>query len=146
MSLSIIIVRFIKFLFSLQLTLLVIIHIPNTQKRALPFPCSKTKSEISFSHGWAQAVITTRRYFFGNVQSENMFINYKIGIVYMFYMHNVVTLSTNSKHTKMGGTLPAFKYEIVDFFFTRLGTGKTLKCRPATSRTDAYTKKYLEMI
>ena len=25
---------------------------------AVPFPCSKTKSEISFSHGWAQAVLS----------------------------------------------------------------------------------------
>ena len=46
-----------------------------TQKWALPFPCSKTKSKISFSHGWAQAVITTRRYVLGDVQSEDMFIN-----------------------------------------------------------------------
>ena len=34
--------------------LLVILHILYTQKWALPFPCSKTKSEISFSLGWAQ--------------------------------------------------------------------------------------------
>ena len=146
MSLIIIIVRFIKFLFSLQLALLVIIHIPNTQKRALPFPCSKTKSEISFSHGWAQAVITTRRYFFGNAQSEERYIYYMINVVYIFYVQNVVSLHSYFKYTKIGGTLPAFKNEIVDFFITRLGTGRTLKCRPATSRTHTYTKKYLEMI
>ena len=64
-------------------------------------------------------------------------------MVYIFYVHNVVALSTNSKHTKMGGTLPAFKYEILDFFFTRLGTGRTLKYRPATSRTHAPTKNTL---
>ena len=34
--------------------LLVIIHIQKTQKWAVPFPCSKTKSKISFSLGWAQ--------------------------------------------------------------------------------------------
>ena len=87
-----------------------------------------------------------RRYFLGSVQSENTFINYKIDVVYIFYVHNVVALSTNSKHTKMGGTLPVLKNEIGDFFFARLGTGRTLKCRPATSRTHTYTKKYLEMI
>ena len=52
-------------------------------------------------------------------------------------MHNIVALSTNSKHTKTGGTLPAFKYEIVDFFFTRLGTGRTLKCWYDTSKVDS---------
>ena len=61
-------------------------------------------------------------------------------------MHNVVGNVPNLIRVKYGGTLPAFKYEIKDFFFTRLGTGRTLKCRPATSRTHAYTKKYLEMI
>ena len=56
-------------------TLLVIIHIILTQKWASPFPCSKTKSKISFSHGWGQAVITTRRYVLGNGQSEEMRLN-----------------------------------------------------------------------
>ena len=87
-----------------------------------------------------------RRYFFGNVHSENTFINYKIDVVYIFYVHNVVALSTNSKHTKMGGTLPVLKNEIGDFFFARLGTGRTLKCRPATLRTKASTKKHLEIV
>ena len=35
-------------------TLLVTIHIICTQSWAVPFPCSKTKSKISFSLGWAQ--------------------------------------------------------------------------------------------
>ena len=65
-------------------------------------------------------------------------------MVYIFYVHNVVALSTYSKHTKMGGTLPVLKNEIGDFFFARLGTGRTLKCRPATSRTYAPTKNTLE--
>ena len=47
------------------------------------------------------------------------------GLVYIFYRHNIVGNNTYSKYTKMGGTLPAFKYEIEDFFFTRLGTGRT---------------------
>ena len=42
------------FLYFMYSALLVIIHIPHTQKWALPFPCSKTKSKISFSLGWAQ--------------------------------------------------------------------------------------------
>ena len=69
-----------------------------------------------------------------------------INVVYIFYVHNVVALSTYSKHTKMGGTLPVLKNEIGDFFFARLGTGRTLKCRPATSRTHTSTKKHLKMI
>ena len=41
-------------LYFIDTALLLVIHIPYTQKWALPFPCSKTKSEISFSLGWAQ--------------------------------------------------------------------------------------------
>ena len=66
------------------------IHISYTQKWALPFPCSKTKSKISFSHGWAQAVITTRRYVLENVQSEDMFINGMGFLVSILYTHTVV--------------------------------------------------------
>ena len=44
----------IWFRYFLNTTLLVDIHILCTQKWAAPFPCSKTKSEISFSLGWAQ--------------------------------------------------------------------------------------------
>ena len=80
-----------------------------------------------------------RRYVPGNTQSEDMFINWKEFMVYIFYMLSVVGNNTYSKNTKMGGTLPAFKYEIEDFFFTRLGTGRTSKCRPAT---DAIAKSY----
>ena len=43
-------------------------------------------------------------------------------------------------YTKMGGTLPVLKDEIRDFFFARLGTGRTYRCsyrhnvcRPATA-------------
>ena len=67
-----------------------------------------------------------RRYFLGNVQSENMFINYKIDVVYIFYMHSIVDNIPNLIRVKYGGTLPAFKYEIKDFFFTRLGTGSSI--------------------
>ena len=106
-----------------------------------------------------------RRYFLGNAQSEERFVNYKIGIVYIFYMHNVVALSTNSKHTKMGGTLPAFKYEIKDVclcpavrkrnlwfriwalrgYFTRLGTGSSIVAPYVVtyaSRYNAYKSLY----
>ena len=55
-------------------------------------------------------------------------------IVSIFYKQSVVGNNTYPTYTKMGGTLPAFKNEIEDFFFTRLGTGRTLKCRPATVR------------
>lgn len=43
----------------------------------------------------------------------------------IFYKYTVVDVNTYYMYTKMGGTLPAFKYEIEDFFFTRLGTGRT---------------------
>ncbi len=57
----------------------------------------------------------------------------------IFYVLSVVGGNTYSIDTKMGGTLPAFKYEIENFFFTRLGTGRTSKCRRAT---DAIAKSY----
>ena len=52
-------VKFINYkwrlvLYSICTALLVQLHISHTQKWAAPFPCSKTKSQISFSHGWAQ--------------------------------------------------------------------------------------------
>ena len=61
-------VRYFLVRYFINAPLLVIIHISRTQKLALPFPCSKTKSKISFSLGWAQAVITTRRYVLENTQ------------------------------------------------------------------------------
>lgn len=47
-----------------------------------------------------------RRYFFGNAQSENTFINYKIGIVYIFYMHSIVGNVPNLIHVIYGGGIP----------------------------------------
>ena len=48
----------VKIIFGLRFfkgtPLLVILHIPRTQKWAAPFPRSNTKSKISFSRGWAQ--------------------------------------------------------------------------------------------
>ena len=61
-------------------------------------------------------------------------VEYEIGgFGSIFYKYTVVDVNTYYMYTKMGGTLPAFKYEIEDFFFTRLGTGRTSKCRPATA-------------
>ena len=121
------------FLYFMYSALLVIIHIPKTQNWALPFPCSKTKSKISFSHGWAQAVITTRRYVLGNTQSEERCGNGKRVLGYILYRHNVVDNNTYSAYTKMGATLPVLKNEIKDFFFARLGTGRTSQNRRATA-------------
>ena len=87
-----------------------------------------------------------RRYFLESVQSEERYIYYMINVVYIFYVHNVVGNDINFINVIYGGTLPVLKNEIGDFFFARLGTGRTLKCRPATTRTHTYTKKYLEMI
>ena len=47
-------------------------------------------------------------------------------MVYIFYIHKVVDNVPNLIHVITGGTLPAFKYEIKDFFFTRLGTGSSI--------------------
>ena len=43
----------------------------------------------------------------------------------ILYRNNVVGKDTYSIYTKMGGTLPVLKNEIIDFFFARLGTGRT---------------------
>ena len=86
-----------------------------------------------------------RRYFLGYAQSEERFVNYKIDVVYIFYMQSIVGNVPNLILVKYGGTLPAFKYEIKDFFFTRLGTGGIFS-PPLQQRTHASTKKYLKMI
>lgn len=53
-------------------------------------------------------------------------VEYKIGgFGSIFYKYTVVDVNTYYMYTNMGGTLPAFKYEIEDFFFARLGTGRT---------------------
>ena len=63
--------------------------------------------------------------------------------------HSVVGNVPNLIHVIYGGTLPAFKYEIKDFFFTRLGTGSSIVTPYVVtyaSRYNAYThlyKKYL---
>ena len=69
--------------------------------------------------------------------------NIEKSLVLIFYWHSVVGNNTYYMCTKMGGTLPVLKNEIEDFFFARLGTGRTYHCslrhnvcRPAT---DAYT-------
>ena len=63
-------------------------------------------------------------------------------MVYIFYVQNVVSLHSYFKYTKIGGTLPAFKNEIVDFFIKRLGTGGIFD-PPLQQRTHTSTKKYL---
>ena len=45
-------------------------------KMGVTLPVLKNEIIDFFSHGWAQAVITTRRYFLGNVQSEERSVNY----------------------------------------------------------------------
>ena len=64
----------------------------------------------------------------------------------IFYRHSVVVTDLQHLNDKYGGTLPVLKHEIGDFFFARLGTGRTYRCslrhnvcRPAT---DAYTRIY----
>ena len=52
----------------------------------------------------------------------------------MLYRHTVVGNNTYFTYTKMGATLPVLKNEIKDFFFARLGTGRTSQNRRATSR------------
>ena len=51
-------------------------------------------------------------------------------------------MSTYSKFTKMGVTLPVLKNEIIDFFFARLGTGgnydPTLLFGKRTERIKVY--------
>ena len=46
-------------------------------------------------------------------------------LVHIFYGHNVVGNNTYYTYTKLGATLPVLKNEIKDFFFARLGTGRT---------------------
>ena len=46
----------------------------------------------------------------------------------IFYRFSVVGNDTYFIDTKMGGTLPVLKNEIEDFFFARLGTGRTYRC------------------
>ena len=52
----------------------------------------------------------------------------------IFHWHSVVGNNTYFTCTKMGATLPVLKNEIRDFFFARLGTGRTSQNRRATSR------------
>ncbi len=56
----------------------------------------------------------------------------------ILYRHNFVGKNTYSIYTKMGATLPVLKNEIKDFFFARLGTGRTSQNRRATSRFRMY--------
>ena len=72
-----------------------------------------------------------------------MVVVVKLVLGSIFYLYNVVVYNTYFTYTKMGATLPVLKNEIEDFFFARLGTGRTYHCslrhnvcRPAT---DAYT-------
>ena len=48
----------------------------------------------------------------------------------IFYLHSFVSIATYFTYTKMGGTLPVLKNEIEDFFFARLGTGRTFTTVP----------------
>ena len=68
-----------------------------------------------------------RRYVLGDGQSENMFINWKGFMVSIFYEHSVVGGVVNYKYFIYGVTLPVLKNEIEDFFFARLGTGRTYR-------------------
>ena len=60
------------------------------------------------------------------------FISFVMALVYIFYQHSVVGDNTYSIYTKLGATLPVLKNEIKDFFFARLGTGRTSQNRRAT--------------
>ncbi len=60
-------------------------------------------------------------------------------------MHIVVVNVLQNINVITGGTLPAFKYEIKDFFFTRLGTGSSIVTPYVVtyaSRYNAYTCLY----
>ena len=57
----------------------------------------------------------------------------------IFYWHNVFGGNIYFIYTKMGGTLPVLKNEIEDFFFARLGTGRTFT---EPSRYNAFTNGY----
>ena len=80
-----------------------------------------------------------RRYVLGDAQSEDGVINDKGMMGDIFYGHTVVGNNTYSIYTKMGATIPVLKNEIEDFFFARLGTGRTSQNRRAT---DAYANIY----
>ena len=56
----------------------------------------------------------------------------------ILYVISVVVGNTYFTYTKMGGTLPVLKNEIKDFFFARLGTGRTSQNRRATSSLRMY--------
>ena len=56
----------------------------------------------------------------------------------IFYVLSIVGCNTYSIYTKMGATLPVLKNEIRDFFFARLGTGRTSQNRRATMRLRMY--------
>ena len=63
----------------------------------------------------------------------------------IFYRHNVVGGVVNLIDDIYGGTLPVLKNEIIDFFFARLGTGRTslfLTSQRMPSRYNAYTCIY----
>ena len=47
----------------------------------------------------------TRRYFLGNMQSEERSINFKKELVYIFYVHNVVDECTYFTYTELGGRI-----------------------------------------
>ena len=49
-----------------------------------------------------------RRYVLGNVQSENMFINWKWFMVYIFYIHSVVGGVVNCFNSIYGGRTSLF--------------------------------------
>ena len=68
-----------------------------------------------------------------------MFINWKGFMVSIFYEHSVVGEVVNYKYFIYGVTLPVLKNEIEDFFFARLGTGRTSQNRRAT---DAFANGY----
>ena len=55
------------------------------------------------------------------------------GLGSIFYKRSVVGNNTYSIYTKMGATLPVLKNEIKNFFFARLGTGRTSQNRRATA-------------
>ena len=57
-----------------------------------------------------------------------MVVVVKLVLVSIFYLYNVVCKNTYFTYTKMGATLPVLKNEIEDFFFARLGTGRTYRC------------------
>ena len=56
----------------------------------------------------------------------------------IFYVLSIVGCNTCFIGTKMGATLPVLKNEIRDFFFARLGTGRTSQNRRATMRLRMY--------